>query len=127
VPGSRVPPAEAAGDLRERRTGGAKLERLLNLAGFPLVNLKRPVRTLPVSVTDRRQPREDASLYRVPPRPLKVGPITLPLVAGDRSLDREQHLVIPGGGVEPVSDADQASAGRIEGFPHVGGGAAVLG
>jgi hypothetical protein len=50
----------------------------------------------------------------------------LPLLMGDRRLDRKQHLVIPGGCVQPLGGADEAGVGLFERFPNFGGGAAVL-
>jgi hypothetical protein len=50
----------------------------------------------------------------------------LPLLTGDRRLDRKQHLVIPGGGVQSFGGADEAGVGLFERLPNFGGGATVL-
>jgi D-Tyr-tRNA(Tyr) deacylase len=52
----------------------------------------------------------DAALVGAALRPGGIAPIALPLLPGDRRLDREQHLLVAGGGVETLSCTDETRA-----------------
>src|SRR5439155_7624630 len=68
----------------------------------------------------------DAPLDRVAARVQPVRPVALPLVAGDRRLDREQQLVIAARRVDPVADGDEAHTRPLERLPDLGRRQAIL-
>jgi D-Tyr-tRNA(Tyr) deacylase len=52
--------------------------------------------------------------------------VPLPLLAGDRGLDREGELLVASGCVEALGGADETRAGLLERLPHLRRRAAVL-
>jgi D-Tyr-tRNA(Tyr) deacylase len=67
-----------------------------------------------------------AVLDRASARGLPVGAVPLPLLAGDRGLDREGELLVASGCVEALGGADETRAGLLERLPHLRRRAAVL-
>src|SRR5438445_8576050 len=59
------------------------------------------------------------TLNRVLPGAEPVGPVALPLIAGDGRLDREEHFLVAGRRVEPFGRTHKPSMRLVQRIPHL--------